>query len=76
MSMDRMWSMVYSIPMQQTAMIKTMDLQYQAYRMLRPMGEALPLALEAGEKPIEPMVFETAGEAIERMAGKLVTTTV
>ena len=71
---DKMWSMVFgTIPMENTGLVKTMRLQHKTFQSLRHMGETLPMALDPGEKPIEPMIFEDAGEAVERLSGKLLT---
>jgi hypothetical protein len=52
---------------------KAQILQYQARQMVKPMGPSMPLALHIGEKAVEPSVFLSPGEAIERHSGKLLS---
>ncbi|MCA1986301.1 MAG: hypothetical protein LDL27_07470 [Desulfovibrio sp.] len=51
----------------------TMRLQYATYRQTRHLGESLPLALDPGERPMKPMIFVTAGELLEQLAGRLIS---
>ena len=72
---DRAWQMIMeSERFNNNDLANTLRLQYRTYKATRINGRPLPLALEAGESAIKPMIFESAAQALERMSGRLLST--
>ncbi|THB63489.1 MAG: hypothetical protein D6E12_16835 [Desulfovibrio sp.] len=71
---DRAWAMIMEAErFSDTAIAKTLRMQYRAYLAARVNGPSMPLILEPGEKPIEPFIFQDGGEILERAIGKLIS---
>ena len=56
-----------------TGISKTLRLQHESYLAARVNGKSLPLVLEPGDAPIEPLIFLSGGEMLERALGKLIS---
>ncbi len=53
---------------------KTIALQLRMDAHVRELsGDPLPMAIGVGERPMEPFVFRTAAEEIERLSGRLIS---
>ncbi|GAB7080274.1 hypothetical protein [Megalodesulfovibrio paquesii] len=72
MTSDLTWqSILEAERFNQSSIANTMRMQYNIHKMTSVNGESLPLAVNVGESAQKPMIFTTAGELLERMAGKL-----
>ncbi len=73
-SMQSAWEMILNAEQfSQSDISKTIRLQYQSWKSTQNMGPAMPFALYPGQKPIEPFIFTTAAEALEKMSGRLIS---
>ena len=71
---DGAWAMILDAErFSSTGISKTIRMQHASYMAARVNGKPLPLALEQGEKAIEPFIFMDGGEVLEREIGKLIS---
>ena len=51
----------------------SLRMQHATYEQTKHLGEAVPLAVEMGERNMKPLIFTTAGELLEQLAGRLIS---
>lgn len=73
-SMQSAWDIILSSERFSSSDIsKTIRLQCASWKSTQHLGRAMPFALYPGEKPIEPFIFESAAEALEKQSGRLIS---
>lgn len=71
---DLTWQLVLDAErFSNTGISNTLRMQFATYEATKHLGPALPMALYPGQEAIKPLIFTTAGEAIERMSGRLLS---
>ncbi len=65
------WNILLDTVQDDTALIRSLRLEYRMYQALKPMGPALPLALRPGDEPIIPAYLLNPGELLERVSGQV-----
>ena len=73
---DMKWKMILdSIKHLDNGLANTMRLQNRTYEATKHLGSSLPLAVKYGEDTIKPFIFQTGGELLEKMSGRLLSAT-
>ena len=71
---ERAWEMTMMAErFSDTGISNTLRMQHKTYQSTKHMGEAMPIALKPGQKPIKPFIFKDGAEMLEREIGKLIS---